>query len=73
MTETQKRIKAYQKALPYMKERVMAVALLFVMSISMMASATFAWVTLSRSPQISGLATTVATNGNLEIALSDKD
>ena len=56
-----------------MKERVMAVALLFVMSISMMASATFAWITLSRSPQISGLATTVATNGNLEIALSDKD
>jgi len=73
MTETQKRIKAYQKALPYMKERVMAVALLFVMSISMMASATFAWVTLSKSPEISGLATTVATNGNLEIALSDKD
>ncbi len=73
MTETQKRIKAYQKALPFMKERVMAVALLFVMSISMMASATFAWVTLSRSPQISGLSTTVATNGNLEIALSDED
>ncbi len=73
MTETQKRIKAYQKALPYMKERVVAVALLFVMSISMMASATFAWVTLSRSPEISGLATTIATNGNLEIALSDKD
>ena len=73
MTETQKRIKAYQKALPYMKERVVAVALLFVMSISMMASATFAWITLSRSPEISGLATTIATNGNLEIALSDKD
>lgn len=73
MTETQKRIKAYQAALPYMKERVMAVALLFVMSISMMASASFAWVTLSRNPEISGLATTVATNGNLEIALSDKD
>ncbi len=73
MTETQKRIKAYQKALPHMKERVTAVALLFVMSITMMASATFAWVTLSRNPEISGLATTIATNGNLEIALSDID
>ena len=73
MTETQKRIRAYKRALPHMKERVIAVALLLAMSVSMMSSATFAWLTLSRSPEVSGLATTIATNGNLEIALSDKD
>lgn len=73
MTETQRRIKAYQKALPHLKERVTAVALLLAMSLAMMTSASFAWVTLSRSPEVSGLATTVSTNGNLEIALSKTD
>ena len=73
MTETQRRIRAYKRALPHMKERVIAVALLLAMSVSMMSSATFAWLTLSRSPEVSGLATTIATNGNLEIALSDSD
>lgn len=73
MTETQKRIRAYKRALPHMRERVTAVLLLLVMSISMLTSATFAWITLSRSPEVSGLGTTIATNGNLEIALSDTD
>jgi len=73
MTETQRRIQAYKKALPHMKERVMAVALLLVMSVTMLASASFAWITLSKAPEVSGLATTVTTNGNLEIALSDTD
>lgn len=56
-----------------MKERVTAVALLLVMSVTMLASASFAWITLSKAPEVSGLATTVTTNGNLEIALSDTD
>lgn len=73
MTETQRRIQAYKRALPHMKERVMAVALLFVISISMMVSASFAWITLSRAPEVNGLATTIATNGNLEIALSNPE
>lgn len=73
MTDTQKRIKEYQKKLPHMKERMTAVALLLVVSISMVTSATFAWMTLSRSPEVSSIATTITTNGNLEIALSDKD
>lgn len=70
MTETQRRIRAYKRALPHMKERVIAVALLLAMSISMMGSATFAWITLSASPEVSSLATTIVANGNLEIALS---
>ncbi len=70
MTETNKRIKAYQKQLPHMKERVTAVLLLLVISVAMMTSSTFAWMTLSRSPEVSSIMTTVTTNGNLEIALS---
>lgn len=70
MTETQRRIRAYKRALPHMKERVIAVALLLAMSVSMMSSATFAWITLSTSPEASCLATTIVANGNLEIALA---
>lgn len=70
MTETQRRIKIYKQALPHLKERVTAVAILLAISVSMMASASFAWLTLSVAPEVNGLATTVSTNGNLEIALS---
>ena len=73
MTETQRRIRAYKRALPHMKERVIAVALLLAMSISMMSSATFAWMTLSQTPEVASMTTTIAANGNLEIALSDAD
>lgn len=68
--ETQNRIKAYQKALPDLRERVAAVALLLVMSASMLTSASFAWITLSKNPEMTGMQTTVAANGNLEIALA---
>lgn len=68
--ETRKRIEAYEKLLPDMKERVMAVAILLVMSVSMMISASFAWITLSRAPEAVGMQTTVAANGSLEIALA---
>lgn len=70
MNETQRRIKAYKAALPGLRERVIAVALLLAMSVAMMTSATFAWLTISRAPEVSGVNTTVAGNGNLEIALA---
>lgn len=73
MTETQKRIEAYKKALPEIRERVIAVALLFAMSMAMMTSATFAWLTISRAPEVTAVSTTVAANGNLEIALATTD
>lgn len=69
MNETQRRIQAYKEALPGLRERVIAVALLLAMSAAMMTSATFAWITLSRAPELSNVSTTVAANGNLEIAL----
>lgn len=69
-TETRKRIRAYKKALPELRERVIAVALLLAMSASMMGTASFAWITLSAAPEVTGMQTTVAANGNLEIALA---
>ena len=73
MTETQRRIKAYKEALPALRERVIAVALLLAMSASMLTSASFAWISLSTAPEVSGMSTTVAANGNLEIALAQGD
>lgn len=73
MNETQKRIKAYKDALPGLRERVAGVALLLVMSLVMMTSASFAWLTLSKAPEVSSAATTVTANGNLEIALSSPE
>lgn len=70
MTETQRRIKAYQKALPELRERVIAVALLLAMSASMLSTASFAWLTLSRNPEVTNVSTNIAANGNLEIALA---
>ncbi len=73
MTETQKRIKEYQSMLPGLKERVLAVALLLMVSLTMVTSATFAWLTISRAPEVTGVSTTVTANGNLEIALATGD
>ncbi|MBR2890074.1 MAG: hypothetical protein IKC09_07355 [Oscillospiraceae bacterium] len=73
MTETQTRIKALKASLPGLKERVLAVALLLVMSAAMMTSATYAWLTISLRPELTGVNTTVAANGSLEIALATGD
>lgn len=67
--DTQRRIEEYKALLPGVKERIAAVALMLVVSIVMMASASYAWVTISRAPEVKGMSTTLAGNGNLEIAL----
>lgn len=69
--ETRERIKAYKKLLPDMRERVFGVAVLLLTSVAMMVTASFAWITLSRAPEVTGMQTTVAANGNLEIALAN--
>ena len=53
-----------------MKERIAGAVLMLVVAVTMVVSATFAWITISTSPEVSGTATTVAANGNLEIALA---
>ena len=71
--QTEKRIKFYQAALPGMKEKVLAACMMLFIALLTAVSATYAWVTLSRAPQVSGVTTTLSGNGNLEIALSDDD
>lgn len=68
--ETKQRIEAYKSILPGMKERIAGAALMFVIAVVMVISSTFAWVTLSGSPEVAQIETTVAANGNLEIALA---
>lgn len=55
------------------KRKLMAAASMLMISTLMMTSATFAWLTISTAPEISGIGTTFATNGNLEIALRTSD
>lgn len=71
--DTKERINYYRDYLPKMKEKLFGAALMFIISALMMSSATFAWITLSASPQVMSIDTTVAANGNLEIALSKPD
>ena len=72
-TETKNRIASYKRALPRMKERVVAAGFAVLLAAVIAVSATFAWVTLSRAPEVSAVATTLAANGALEIALSKTD
>lgn len=73
MRESEKRIREYQQLLPFLREKVSMTVMMFVISIVMMTAASFAWITISRSPEVEGIATTVSANGNLEIALADVD
>ena len=70
MKETQQKIKEYQEKLPRVKEKIFAVLLLLAISTSMLITVSFAWVSLSTSPALIGVNTSIASNGNLEIALA---
>lgn len=70
MRETEKHIQAYKAMLPRMKERVIAAVSLLAVALTTMVSTTYAWLVLSQNPEVRGLQTTIAANGNLEIALA---
>ncbi len=70
MNSTQKNITEYKSRLPHFREKLIAAALLFVITAGMLATTTFAWVSLSLNPQVSNVNTSIASNGNLEIALA---
>ena len=70
MTETKKRIQELKALLPNVRERVISVALLLALSVTMMASASYAWYTLSFAPEATEITTTVSSNGSLEVALA---
>ena len=65
MSDTKQRIAEYKKLLPGLKERVVAMALLMIISLALMTTTTMAWVVLSRNPEVSNVTTNVASNGNL--------
>jgi len=70
MNETQKRLAHYVNILPKLRDKVISIAFILAVSLSMFCTATFAWVVLSKSPEVSGAYTTISANGNLEIALA---
>ncbi|MCD8046838.1 MAG: hypothetical protein LUE90_09475 [Clostridiales bacterium] len=73
VTETKQNILRLEALLPKAKGKVMAVLWMTVLSAVLMVGSTFAWVTLSTNPEVSGVETTVTGNGSLEIALSGAD
>ena len=70
-SETRERIKQYEGALPHIKEKITAAAVLLVIAMTIMVTATYAWITLSTSPEVTSIDTTVAANGALEIAMAN--
>lgn len=70
MTETKRRIKELKALLPNVREKVISVALLLAISLAMVASASYAWYTLSFAPEATEITTTVSSNGSLEVALA---
>jgi len=64
---------AQNKSYGGVKKKLMgAICMLLVASI-MVVSSTYAWFTLSTAPEITGISTSVGANGNLEMALLNKD
>ena len=70
MKETELRIQKYKALLPRARERVIAALMIFAVSLAMLTVSTFSWITLSVAPEVTGATTTIAANGNLEIALA---
>lgn len=69
MKDTKTYIRELKRSLPDIRERLIAVAVLLAMSVTMMVSTTFAWVVLSTKPEVKGVSLSISGNGNLEIAL----
>ena len=70
MTQTKRNIKELKAALPRVREKVISVAILLALSVTMMASVSYAWYTLSLAPEVSSITTQVSSNGSLAVALA---
>ncbi|MCC8120702.1 MAG: hypothetical protein LIO42_01655 [Oscillospiraceae bacterium] len=71
--DTARNIQLYRAALPRMRGKVVSVLWLLVISAVLLTGTTFTWITLSTSPEVTGVTTTMTANGAMEIALSDAD
>ncbi|MCR5664336.1 MAG: hypothetical protein K6G17_05575 [Oscillospiraceae bacterium] len=54
-----------------LKSKLMSALSLLLVAALMLGTSTYAWFTLSTKPEVSGMSTTVGSNGTLEIALLD--
>ena len=64
------RIEEYKSRMPRLKDKVaVAISMLLVAS-AMLTTVSFAWLTMSVNPELSNVTTSIASNGNLEIALA---
>ena len=69
--DTRERIERYTQEIPHVKEKLFITGLGLLMATVMTVSASFAWIMLSVAPEVSSINTTLASNGSLEIALSN--
>ena len=69
--DTRERIERYTQEIPHVKEKLFITGLGLLMATVMTVSVSFAWIMLSVAPEVSSINTTLASNGSLEIALSN--
>lgn len=69
--DTRERIERYNQEIPHVKEKLFITGLGLLMATVMTVSVSFAWIMLSVAPEVSSINTTLASNGSLEIALSN--
>lgn len=55
----------------HLKTKLMASVAMLMVATVMLSSASFAWFTISTAPEVKGVNTQLATNGNLEMALAN--
>lgn len=73
MTETKRQIKELKAVIPYVREKLIAIATMLALSLTMMASVSYAWFTMSTAPEVGSILTQVSSNGNLEVQLATDD
>lgn len=72
MTKTESRRRKVAMPFDIRKKFAAAICMLLIAAI-MMISSSYAWFTLSTAPEVTGITTSIGANGNLEIALLNKD
>lgn len=65
--------KAVDKREDDIKKKLTAAIMMLLVSCIMVVTSTYAWFTLSTAPEVTGIQTTIGGNGNLEIALANKN
>ena len=68
--DTALRIEDYKNRLPHLKEKVALSVTALLLAVIMLSTVSFAWLTMSTAPELSNVSTSIAANGNLEIALA---